>query len=478
MANIRLQALSDIEVQDIHETSLGILKQTGIMIHHHEVLRLVGESGGQVDEHSKIAYLPEDLIMNCISQAKKQYILYGRNPERAARFGYGDQVLMSSPSQYGWIDYQSGRVRSGKMQDARDAICLGDALENITIVGAMAQPEGLPDAYMQVLLTAELIKGTTKPTRTWVCNRQTARYILEIYRTVAGGEAALRKHPMAETFLEPISPLQLTHEGLEVVMEFVKAGQPVSIGPMAMASGTAPVTLAGTIAQENAEILAGIVITQLLQPGTPVTYAGIPHILDPQTSICSFGSPEQALMAIALVQMGHFYGFPVYINVGLTDAKVLDAQAGIEKGTSMMLGVLAGADMFGHAGICGADYGASLAWLVIDDELMNYVKRILSGFEVNIETLATKVINKVGPGGNYLAEEHTVKHFRNEFWLNGSIWTRAYWDGWEKEGRSSIADRANEKVEQILAEHKTEPPDEALAEELDRIVECARQELT
>lgn len=477
MANIRLQALSDSEVQDIHEASLTILNQTGIMIHHQEVLKLVAEAGCQVDEHSKIACFPERLIMNCISQAKKQYILYGRDSDRTARFGYGDQILMSTPSQYGWIDSQTGRARPATMQDARDAIRLGDALDNITIVGAMAQPEGLSDAYRQVLLTAELVKGTIKPTRTWVCNRQTARYILEIYRTVAGGEAALRKHPMAETFLEPISPLQLTYEGIDVVMEFVQAGQPVGVGPMAMASGTAPVTLAGTIAQENAEILAGIVVTQLLQPGTPVTYAGIPHILDPRTSICSFGSPEQALMAIGLVQMGRSYGFPVYINVGLTDAKSLDAQAGIEKGTSMMLGALAGADMFGHAGICGTDHGASLTWLAIDDELMGYVKRTLRGFEVNSDTLATKVVNTVGPGGNYLAEEHTVEHFRNEFWLPGPVWTRAYWDGWEKEGRSSMAERASEKVEQILTEHKIEPLDEALAREIDRIVECARIEL-
>jgi trimethylamine--corrinoid protein Co-methyltransferase len=261
------------------------------------------------------------------------------------------------------------------------------------------------------------------------------------------------------------------------MIEFVKAGQPVSIGPMAMVSGTAPATLAGTLAQENAEILATIVISQLLQPGTPVTYGGIPHIMDPATGICSFGSPEQMLMAVAMVQMGRFYGFPVYINVGLTDAKVPDVQAGIEKGSSMMLGALAGADTFGHAGICGTDHGASLIWLAIDDELMAYVKRVVRGFEVDEDTVATQIIDNVGPTGSYLAEEHTVKHFRNQLWLPGKAWTRAMWDAWEKEGRSSMADRILKKVEHTIATNKPKPMDEALVKEIDRIVESAKKQL-
>jgi trimethylamine--corrinoid protein Co-methyltransferase len=477
MAKIHTKVLSDAEIQTIHQASLAILKKTGIMIHHDEILKLVAQAGARVDKDSKIARLPEQLVMDCIAKAEKQYILYGRDLQCTARFGYGDLVLMSSPGQYGWIDSKTGRLRSATIQDARDAICLGDALPNITIVGSMAQPQEISEVYREVFLTAELVKGTCKPTRTWVFNRRTARYVLEIYRTVAGGDAALREHPMVEAFLEPISPLQLPRDGLDAMIEFVRAGQPVSIGPMAMASGTAPATLAGTLAQENAEILAAVVVSQLLAPGTPVTYGGIPHIMDPATGICSFGSPEQMLMAVAMVQMGRFYGFPVYINVGLTDAKVPDAQAGIEKGSSMMLGALAGADMFGHAGICGTDHGASLAWLVIDDELMAYVKRVVRGFEVNTDTVAAKVVDTVGPTGSFLAEEHTVRHFREELWLPDKTWTRTAWDVWEKQGRTSMGKRALERAENILATHKAEPVDQALAEEIDNIVESAKKDL-
>jgi len=477
MAKIQVNFLSEREIQDIHDASISILRDTGVMVHHEEILQLLGEAGAKVTQDRRIAHLPEKLVMDSISKAGKKFLLCGRDSSQPVRFGYGDQILMSSPGQFGWIDTETGQRRPATIRDAKDAIRLGDALENINIVGVMAQPEEVCEKYRDVFLTGELVKGTAKPTRCWIRNGATARYILEIYRTIAGGDAALRAKPMVEAFLEPISPLQLPRDGLDIVREFAQAGQPVSIGPMAMASATAPVTLAGTLAQENAEILAGIVVTQLLAPGTAITYGGIPHIMDPRTSICSFGSPEQGLMALAMTQIAHFYGFPVYINVGLTDAKVPDAQAGIEKANSMLLGVLAGADTFGHCGICGTDHAGSLLWLAFDNELMNYIKRIAGGFEVNAETLATDIVKLVGPAGNFLAEPHTVEHFRRELWLPSQLWTRESFDGWQSQGCSSFAERLTEHVNSILTTHMPQPLDDALSEEIDRIVKHAKHEL-
>jgi trimethylamine--corrinoid protein Co-methyltransferase len=472
-----VQMLTEREVEAIRDASLAILRDTGVRVHHDQMLRLLGEAGAGVDRDRRIARLPETLVLDGVARAGKQYVLYGRDRSRTARFGSGDLVLMSSPGQYAWIDLQTGRRRSATIQDTHDAIRLGDALGNITVVGAMAQPEGVSQACRDVVLTAELVKGTGKPTRCWVRNGATARYILEIYRAVAGGVAALRSHPMIEAFLEPISPLQLPQDGLDIVREFAQAGQPVSIGPMAMTSGTAPGTLAGTLAQENAEILAGVVITQLLAPGTPVTYGGIPHLMDPRTGICSFGSPEQGIMAVAMVQIARSYGFPVYINVGLTDAKRPDAQAGVEKAATLLLGVLAGADTFGHAGICGTDHAGGLLWLAFDDEVMSYVKRIARGFAVDGDHLATEIVHAVGPGGNFLAEEHTVRHFRDEMWLPGAAWTRQPYDPWHDEGGTSFADRLRGHVKEVLARHQTQPPDEALAREIDRIVAAAQRDI-
>jgi trimethylamine--corrinoid protein Co-methyltransferase len=199
--------------------------------------------------------------------------------------------------------------------------------------------------------------------------------------------------------------------------------------------------------------------------------------MDPRTSICSFGSPEQGLLAVAMVQLARSYGFPVYVNVGLTDAKVPDAQAGMEKASSFLLGAMAGADTFGHAGICGTDHAASLAWLVVDDELARYVERILRGFEVTPETLAVETIGGVGPGGNFLAEPHTVEHFRQELWLPSALWARQNYEDWKAEGGWSFGERAVERVRSVLSTHEPDPIDPALAREIDRIVDAARREL-
>lgn len=477
MATMSLQTLSQAEVNAIHETSLAILREAGVRVHHETILRLIGEQGGQVDRDRQLARLPEKMVMEAVARAGKQFVLHGRGAGRTARFGFGDLNQLSSPGQYAWIDSETQAQRPATLADARQAIRLGDALSQITIVGSMAQPREISEKYREVELTAELVKGSTKPTRTWVHNRPAARWVLEIYRAIAGGAAQLRARPMAECFLEPISPLQFPRDGLDAMIEFIAAGQPVSIGPMAMASGTAPGTLAGTLAQENAEILAGVVIAQLLGPGTPILYGGIPHILDPRHSICSFGSPEQGLMAVAMVQIARAYGFPAYINVGLTDAKALDTQAGMEKAATLTLGALAGGELFGHAGICGTDHGASLEWLAADDELLAYVKRLVRGFEVTPEKLAADVVQAAGPGGNFLAEPHTVTHFRGELWAPGAAWTRQAWATWNDTGRTTMAGRLRQRVGEILAQHTVEPLAEDLAAEVDHIVAHARQEL-
>ncbi|NLT78439.1 MAG: hypothetical protein GXX98_18115, partial [Planctomycetes bacterium] len=242
MAKPGLRFLSDEDVQAIHEAALLILRDTGVKAHHAEARRLLADAGATVDEHSRIARLPERLVMESIARTGKRYVLHGRDPHRTARFGYGDRVWMSSPGQYTWIDSHTGRRRGATVQDVRDAIRLGDALDHIHIVGAMGQPEEISEIGSDIFLMGELAKGTTKPTRCWVRNGRTAGAILEIYRAVAGGAQALQQRPMAEAFLEPISPLQLPEHGLDIVKAFAQAGQPVSIGPMAMTSATAPGT--------------------------------------------------------------------------------------------------------------------------------------------------------------------------------------------------------------------------------------------
>jgi trimethylamine---corrinoid protein Co-methyltransferase len=471
-----ISLLSQKDLQAIHDTSLMILRDVGLRIHHVGVLERLAQAGAFVDRHPRIVRFSEEQVMEALEMAGKRFSVRGRDPERVARYGYGEINLLSSPGQYAWLDHHGGSRRETRLKDTIHAARVGEALPNITIVGAMTAPVDVTDQIRDVVLTAELVKHTTKPTRAWPVSRRSSRYVLEIYALLAGGREAMRQTPMTDTFLEPISPLQLPETGLDVMLEFLEYGQPVSIGPMAMAAGTGPATLAGNLAQENAEILGAIVTVQMLAPGTPVVYGGIPHIMDPRTSICSFGSPEQGLMAVAMAQIGKSYGLPVYVNVNLTDAKRLDAQAGMEKMGSLLLGMLAGADLLGHAGIVGTDHGGSLSWLVADNEAYAFAQRILRGFEVDEERLAFPVIAGVGPGGNYLSLEHTVRHFRKELWTPGALWERDSYETWTKRGSKTMEQRVSARVDQILSA-PVEPIDPKLEAEIDQIVAAARREL-
>ncbi len=468
--------LSIEEIESIHQTSLTVLRDVGVRVPHQAVLQALAEAGAQVDFSREEARIPEPLVTEALEKAGKQYSLYGRDRTRYARFGYGDFVLVSTAGQFSWIDQDGGPRREPTRVDLKRGVLVGDALAHIDIVGAMAMPLDVPTPVRDVYMAAELIKGTPKPTHLWVANGITLSYILELYETVAGGKEAHRRYPMMAAFVEPISPLTFPNTGLDILLGCTRQGLPLAFGPMAQSGATAPATLAGTMVIENAEILAGITMAQILGPGCPVCYGGIPHIMDMRTTMISFGSPEQALMAVAMTQIAKYYGLPVYINVGIGDSKRVDAQAGLERGMTLLMGALAGADTFGHMGISGADQGASLEQLIVDNEMAAYVKRILRGLVVNEETLALDVIKRVGIGQNFLADEHTVDHFRQEVWFPEGF-DRRGWEDWWADGAKSMVDWARARKEMILAQHRPEPLDPQLAGELDKIVATATREL-
>lgn len=470
-----LEFLTSEQITQVHNASLRILKEVGIKVNHDRVLDLLNDAGAEVKRKNKIVYLPENLVMDSVKLATKQHIVYGRNSSKVARFGYGEQLFLSSGGQYTLID-DNGNRTAPKMKDTQSAIRLGDALEGIDIVGPLVLPAEIPTQVRDIHIYRELLRNTTKPCFTWIMNGKTAKYIIEIFKALVGGEVKLKNKPMVEAFVEPISPLQFNREGLEVLMEFAKAGLPVGFGPMAMAMATAPTTLAGTITQENAEILAAITISQVLSPGLPVTYWGIPHIMDPTTGNISFGSSEQGLMGVAMTQIAKSYDFPAGINVGITDSNLPDFQNGLERGMTLLLGVLAGADTFGHMGVVGTDQGASLAELIINNEMIGYLRRIMRGFDINDETIAFEVIRRVGVGGHFLEDKHTLKHFRKELYVPG-LFERNNWELWKEKGGSSILERAIKKKEELLKEHKTEPLNQDIADRIDEIVKEADKDI-
>jgi len=471
---MQLTVLSDKQINDIHDASLEILSTIGVRIPHKKMRQLFFAADANVDEQTELVKIPERLIMECLASAGKTFTLYGRNREKQARFGVGERNYNSIAGEALWVDDTCTERRYAKLTDVTMATCLADALPHINLVGAMADPQDIPPSYRCVATVIEQLKHTTKPVHFWFNDRASAHYVLETLIAVAGSASEVIKYPCTYPFLEPISPLKFPHHGIDLLFETSRLSLPVSIGPMAQVGATAPGTLAGTLAQENAEILAGVCITQLIKAGTPVCYGGIPHAFDMRTTQMIFAGPEQVLMSIAMTQIGKHYQLPVYINVGLTDSKVPDAQAGLEAGITLTCGALAGADIFGHLGISGVDQAASPVILMLQHEIIGYIERIMRGFDVNTETLALDVIRDVGHDGMFLGEMHTVRNFRKELWFP-QLLDRAYWANWMEDGASTMHERCIECKNEILQSHTPNPLDESIDQELDKILDAAQR---
>jgi trimethylamine--corrinoid protein Co-methyltransferase len=353
---------------------------------------------------------------------------------------------------------------------------LADGLEGINIVGAMADPHDVPPACRCVEVMAQQVRNTTKPITFWYHDRRAARWCNEIMIAVRGTEAAAARQPLCYPFLEPISPLRFPVNGVDMLYETARLNLPVPVGPMAQTGLSAPVTLAGTMAQENAEILAGICITQLIRPGMPVCYGGICHAFDMRTTQLIFAGPEQAIFGVAMTQMGKHYGLPVYVNVGLTDSKRPDAQAGLEAAATLLPAAAAGADIFGHMGICGVDQATSLDMLVLQDEIIRYVESALRTLDFSDESSGLDEILDAGPGGTFIDRDHTVAHFRRELW-QPRLLDRQFHEAWLTAGATDMETRCRQRKEELLATHQPTPVDDHLSAELDRIVAAARREL-
>ncbi|RPI00503.1 MAG: hypothetical protein EHM72_09025 [Calditrichaeota bacterium] len=473
---VHISVLGIDGVHRLDQAAKRILAETGVDIPHEEMRSLFVKAGAAPDAGSNRIRIPHELVDECLAAAGKSFTIYGRDRTRTASFGIGKRNYNSTAGQAYWLD-RDGRRRFCTLDDVRQATMLGDVLPRLTIVGAMADPLEIDAAWRCVEVAATMLRLTTKPIMFWYHDRKSAAWVNELFLLLAGDCEQLARYPFAYPFLEPISPLRFPEKGIDVLFETCKIPLPVPIGPMAQVGLSAPATLAGTLAQETAEILAGVCVTQLIHAGTPVCFGGIPHAFDMRTTQLIFAGPEQALMAVAMAEMGKYYGLPVYLNVGLTDSKIVDAQAGLEIGSTLLMGALSGADIFGHLGIAGVDQAASLEMLLFQHEVIEYIERIMNEFEVNDDTIALELIQRLGPGGNFIAEEHTLRFFRQEVWTP-SLLNRDYWETWESKGRKTILDQVRDRLAQLADTYEPHPLDRDQEREIDKIVEKARKDLS
>jgi trimethylamine--corrinoid protein Co-methyltransferase len=470
--DMNIRVLREADNEKLDAASIRLLERVGVDIPHPEILARFEKAGAKVDTATHRVRIPEPLVRDCLATAGKTFAIGGRDPTRVTAFGAGQRNYNSTAGQATWLD-DDGRRRYACLADVVTAAKLGEMLPHLKVVGAMADPHEIPVEYRCVEVAATLLRHTLKPIMFWFHDRHAARFVLELFDAVAGSAGEMARRPFGYPFLEPISPLRFPFHGIDLLFETCRVPLPVPIGPMVQMGMSGPCTVAGAMGVENAEILAGVCVVQLIRPGTPVCYGGIPHAFDMRTTQIVFDGPEAALIGVAMTQMGKYYGLPVYVNAGMTDSKTPDAQAGCESGATLAYAALAGADIFGHFGICGADQGASPDMLVLQNEIIGYVERIMAGVVVDDESLALELVEEVGPGGTFVDQPHTVNHMRREVWMP-RVFERDYFTAWEQRGGKTAADRAREYRNELLAAYQPCPLPDDVEREVGRILAAAR----
>lgn len=457
-----VEVMSPEEVQLIHDSSLKILETLGINVPNKEILHLCEELGGIVDYEEEILKIPAsamEKVLDVVRQENRAWFLREKDNKT---------ITANISTQVRYTDYQTRTSRYGLREDNLKGFMLVDTLKNFPGNSTIVVPSDVPEAISDLISFRDLYQYSHKPGGTYILTPQTAKYILELDRL-------MKKESWY--FLETISPLSYKRDTLEIALLYTKNGGKLALGPMAMSSATAPASLAGALTMENAEILGSMFIIYAMNRQT-TGYSAPMHSVDMKTMLCSFGSANQALFGVAVAQMCHYYGVLGMTNAGLTDALLPDFQSGFEKGVTAVFNFLAGTRGMGAQGIVGADQGANLEQLVIDNEWIEYYNYITRGFEVSADSIGLDTIFDVGIKGNFLSEEHTVEYMR-ESYLPSNLFLRESWDSWTRSGQKELLDRAHEYVESVTTGWKNREPvlEPSLCQEMDRIVACAEEEI-
>jgi trimethylamine--corrinoid protein Co-methyltransferase len=485
MPSFRILSKDDLDA--IHWATLDILKETGVrIVRGEDSLKLLKKNGCNVDlKKGTVFFSPSDVEESLRKISKVVTVYSPRNPKydykmdgRHIYFGTGGLDVNTA-------DLDTGEWKTSTTNDVARIVKVTDALDSYASANGMTASFDKPEYIRGFYDIVARLNNTEKPTSISIgggnaespeLSHALFDYQLEVAEVIAGDEEALRKRPLLGGGFWAMSPLQFHGLYVERALKLAELGFPSFVGSMTQAGATTPVTLAGMLAVTNAEILGGICIIQLLYPGTQMSVSYLPAAFDMKYGQWAAGAPEEAVLSAAAVEIARYYGLTSEAMGLVTSAKIPGPQACYEKVMSSILPILAGTDMIAGGGDIACSVTASFEQLVIDDELCKAMLTSLRGVEVNDETLALDVIKKVGPGGHFLAQKHTMDNFMKEQFIPELI-DRSSYDEWRKNGEKSLVDKAREKVKNILKEHSVPPLDKDIQKELDKIIKRAEKEL-
>jgi len=444
------QLLSQEDLATIDRTGRQILEEVGLKITDAKHLDMLKAAGVEIDADNQLVRFPQNLLDDLIKRAPSRFTLYSRDRKNDLPMGEGKVHFANGGRVFRILDMSTGGYRLTMMRDIANTAILVDHMDYLRFYIIACQAHDLEPEYYHLNDYFRSFYHTTKHVMGGCDNLDGANQLWHLATIIAGGEDNLKAKPFFSIITNIISPLTVNGNTLDILNFFATRGIPVTCAPAPIAGATAPATLAGTLAQMHAESLAGVAITQILAPGAKVFYGAVPSAMDLRNMEYTMGSVEMGMMNAAAVQLAKVYNLPIYASGGVTEAKRPDIQAGFEKHFSNLTVAMSGADII-HltAGLMDSGNSISYEQFVIDNEIIGRIHRELAGIEVTPETLGYDVIKRVGPGGNYVAEDHTVDHMMSEFFYpNLSI--RCSFDIWEDQGRPDMLSRAHKLVKETL----------------------------
>jgi trimethylamine---corrinoid protein Co-methyltransferase len=451
----------------LHSASCKILRETGVVVHSEAGIELLRKAGAVID--GELAKIPSSLVEWALASAPAAFTLYKRGTEEPAVILDGEHVYFGPGSDtLHYLDPRSGTRRDFQSADLTDCMHVADACPEIGFVMSSGVPRDVPPEYCYQHQFAIMLRSTTKPIVVVCDGLADIDAIRKMAAAAAGGDEQLVKYPTLLVYSEPSTPLQHSTAAIEKLLYCSEHSIPITHSPAPMMGGTAPVTLAGAVVLGNAEMLSGLVMHQLQNPGAPFLYGHGVHHLDMKTMVSVYGAPEYQLARVMAAEMGHFYRLPVWGYAGHSDSKVLDGQAAVDSQFAVLVALMAKTNLNHDVGYLESGLTHSPELMVLTNEIISQSRKFVEGIRFDDEAMGVDVIQKVGPGGNFTSTQHTRKFWR-DLWVP-QIFDRQHLDRWEEQGSKDVETRIREKTIALMDQHTVEPLPAAVDQAIDAIL--------
>jgi len=461
-----MKMVTEQQLDEIYDAALTVLEKTGFKMSHTRAVAVCKAAGCKI-EGDRVR-VPRPVVEQCLSLAPKGFMVYDRLGNPALDLSGRNSYYGCSTGSPQTLDAATGEIRATGYRDLEIGAQVCDALPNIDWVMPFGTTQDTPRHASFLYDFEACVSNTTLPLMFLSESAQDTLCIQQMAAACVGGKENLREKPFLMAYPEPITPLFYPDEVVARAFLAADWGIPQCQGTTQIIGATSPVTLAGAIVLWLAEALMNITVIQLYLPGSKVFLSGNFGLFDMATTVSAIASPETCMCLAVEAQMGQRLGLPTWGLAGASDSMMLDAQAGAESAFSILSQGLAGLNLIHDVGYLGAGMICSPEMLVMGDEICGMARHFLRGINIDADTLATEIIDEIGPGGNFLQTLHTFKHFKNEAWFP-KLMERNYHDNWVGKGRPSTQDRVREKLAEIIESHEPVPLGNHERSELERL---------